>query len=41
MDRRDIEALRDRVDAAITVLRENGTLSAISETWLGADVTTP
>jgi putative amino-acid transport system substrate-binding protein len=33
-------ALRDRVDAAITTLKENGTLKAISEKWLGADVTT-
>jgi putative amino-acid transport system substrate-binding protein len=34
-------ALRDRVDAAITALKENGTLARISEQWLGADVTTP
>jgi putative amino-acid transport system substrate-binding protein len=34
-------ALRDRVDAAITTLKENGTLKAISEKWLGADVTVP
>ena len=34
-------ALRDEVDAAITALREDGTLSAISEKWLGTDVTTP
>lgn len=34
-------ALRDRVDAAITTLKENGTLQEISEKWLGADVTTP
>ena len=33
-------ALRDEVDAAITALREDGTLSAISEKWLGTDVTT-
>jgi len=33
-------ALRDQVDAAITSLREDGTLSAISEKWLGLDVTT-
>ncbi|WP_210528190.1 amino acid ABC transporter substrate-binding protein [Rubellimicrobium arenae] len=32
-------ALRDEVDAAITTLRENGTLKAISEKWLGLDVT--
>jgi putative amino-acid transport system substrate-binding protein len=34
-------ALRDRVDAAITTLKENGTLAEISEKWLGADVTVP
>jgi putative amino-acid transport system substrate-binding protein len=34
-------ALRDRVDAAITTLRENGTLSELSVKWLGADVTAP
>ena len=34
-------AMRDRVDAAITMLKENGTLSKISEKWLSADVTKP
>jgi putative amino-acid transport system substrate-binding protein len=34
-------AMRDRVDAAITTLKENGTLSEISKKWLGADVTAP
>ena len=34
-------ALRDRVDAAITELKESGRLAEISETWLGSDVTTP
>ena len=34
-------ALRDRVDAAITTLKENGTLAEISQKWLGADVTVP
>ena len=34
------QAFRDRVDAAITTLKENGTLSEISQKWLGADVTT-
>ncbi|RNF34398.1 amino acid ABC transporter substrate-binding protein [Paracoccus methylarcula] len=34
-------ALRDRVDAAITTLKENGTLAEISEKWLDADVTKP
>jgi putative amino-acid transport system substrate-binding protein len=32
-------ALRDEVDAAITTLKENGTLSEISQKWLGLDVT--
>lgn len=32
-------ALRDRFDAAITTLKENGTLSEISEKWFGADIT--
>ena len=34
-------AMRDRVDAAITTLKENGTLRGISEKWLSADVTVP
>ena len=34
-------ALRDRVDAAITEMKQDGTLSAISEKWLGQDVTAP
>ena len=34
-------ALRDRVDAAITRLKESGKLREISEKWLGADVTVP
>jgi putative S-methylcysteine transport system substrate-binding protein len=34
-------ALRDRVDAAITTLKANGTLAEISQKWLGADVTAP
>ena len=33
-------AMRDRVDAAITALKENGRLAEISQKWLGADVTT-
>lgn len=33
-------ALRDEVDAAITALREDGTLAAISGTWFGTDITT-
>ena len=35
------QALRDEVDAAITTLKEDGTLSEISTKWLGLDVTTP
>ncbi|AUH33251.1 amino acid ABC transporter substrate-binding protein [Paracoccus tegillarcae] len=34
-------ALRDKVDAAITTLKENGKLAEISEKWLDADVTQP
>lgn len=34
-------AMRDRVDAAITELKEKGTLRELSEKWLGADVTVP
>jgi putative amino-acid transport system substrate-binding protein len=34
-------ALRDRVDAAITKLKQDGTLKAISEKWLRSDVTAP
>ncbi|MGY9045826.1 amino acid ABC transporter substrate-binding protein [Puniceibacterium antarcticum] len=33
------EALRDRIDTAITTLKENGTLSEISEKWFGTDIT--
>ena len=32
-------ALRDEVDAAITTLREDGTLAAISQKWFGTDIT--
>ncbi|UUP19801.1 amino acid ABC transporter substrate-binding protein [Nitratireductor thuwali] len=32
-------ALRDRLDAGITTLKENGTLSEISQKWFGADIT--
>ncbi|GGF62212.1 amino acid ABC transporter substrate-binding protein [Paracoccus acridae] len=35
------QAMRDRVDAAITTLKENGTLAEISQKWLDADVTKP
>lgn len=34
-------ALRDRVDAALAELRENGTLTQISEKWFGTDITQP
>jgi len=34
-------AMRDKVDAAITQLKENGTLAEISQKWLDADVTKP
>jgi len=32
-------ALRDKVDAALVTLRENGTLTEISEKWFGSDIT--
>lgn len=32
-------ALRDEVDAAITTLREDGTLAEISGRWFGTDIT--
>ncbi len=38
-DDEDGRALRDRVDAAITTLKENGTLTEISEKWFGTDIT--
>ncbi|WP_424931496.1 amino acid ABC transporter substrate-binding protein [Amaricoccus macauensis] len=34
-------AMRDRVDAALDVLREDGTLTEISEKWFGSDITSP
>ena len=34
-------ALRDRLDAALTEMKSDGTLRAISEKWLGVDVTAP
>jgi putative amino-acid transport system substrate-binding protein len=34
-------ALRDRIDAAITEMKADGSLAAISEKWLAADVTVP
>ncbi|MBB3189816.1 amino acid ABC transporter substrate-binding protein [Halomonas cerina] len=41
---RDTEAgrtLRDRVDEALSALREDGTLAEISERWFGTDITRP
>ena len=35
------QALRDRLDAALTELKADGTLKAISEKWLDLDVTKP
>lgn len=32
-------ALRDRLDAALTALREDGTLTEISQKWFGTDIT--
>jgi len=32
-------ALRDKVDAALSTLRENGTLAEISAKWFGSDIT--
>jgi putative amino-acid transport system substrate-binding protein len=34
-------ALRDRIDEALATLRENGTLTSISEEWFGTDITRP
>ncbi|WBU53099.1 amino acid ABC transporter substrate-binding protein [Paracoccus sp. SCSIO 75233] len=36
----DGQAMRDRVDAALTALREDGTLTEISEKWFDSDITT-
>ncbi|ETX28597.1 amino acid ABC transporter substrate-binding protein [Roseivivax isoporae] len=33
-------ALRDRVDAALTTLKEDGTLAEISQKWFDSDITT-
>ena len=35
------QALRDRIDVALTAMKADGTLKAISEKWLGLDVTRP
>ncbi|MCT4368911.1 amino acid ABC transporter substrate-binding protein [Yangia mangrovi] len=34
-------ALRDEVDAALSTLRDNGTLTEISQKWFGTDITSP
>ncbi|WP_192034772.1 amino acid ABC transporter substrate-binding protein [Halomonas sp. YLGW01] len=39
--REDDAELRDRVDTALAALREDGTLSAISNRWFGNDITRP
>ena len=39
--RQDDQVLRDEVDQALDTLREDGTLSEISERWFDADITTP
>ena len=36
----DGRALRDRVDAALTTLKEDGTLREISQKWFDSDITT-
>ena len=33
-------AMRDRVDAALTALKEDGTLAEISQKWFGSDIST-
>ncbi len=38
-DTDDGRALRDRVDAALTALRDDGTLAEISQKWFGSDIT--
>ncbi|MDW7745965.1 amino acid ABC transporter substrate-binding protein [Halomonas sp.] len=40
-DTEEDRALRDRVDAALSSLRESGELTAISEAWFGTDITRP
>ncbi|MBB1497649.1 amino acid ABC transporter substrate-binding protein [Paracoccus sp. MC1862] len=34
-------AMRDRVDAALAAMSEDGTLTAISDKWFGTDITKP
>jgi len=31
--------MRDKVDAALTTLKSDGTLAEISQTWFGSDIT--
>ena len=38
-DTEEGRALRDRVDQAITALKEDGTLTEISQKWFGTDIT--
>ncbi|SEK62077.1 amino acid ABC transporter substrate-binding protein, PAAT family [Roseovarius nanhaiticus] len=38
-DTEEGRALRDEIDAAITTLKENGTLAEISQKWFGTDIT--
>ena len=40
-DTEDGRALRDRVDEALTTLKEDGTLAEISKKWFDADITAP
>ncbi|MES3677218.1 amino acid ABC transporter substrate-binding protein [Halomonas elongata] len=40
-DTEEGRALRDRVDQALATLREDGTLTDISERWFGTDITRP
>ncbi|MCK2182462.1 amino acid ABC transporter substrate-binding protein [Halomonas getboli] len=40
-DTEEGRALRDDVDAALDALRDDGTLSEISERWFGTDITRP
>ena len=40
-DTDDGRALRDRIDEALTALKEAGTLTDISQKWFGADITAP
>ncbi len=40
-DTEDGRTLRDRVDEALATLKEDGTLTGISEKWFGVDITAP